>query len=55
MTTATENHQMLKHLMASDAVNTYLWEQTEAHKQKALKAIREAGEQVIQEVTNRHK
>lgn len=55
LTTATENHQMLKHLMASDAVNTYLWEQTEAHKQKALKAIREAERAGNSEVTNRHK
>lgn len=53
--TAKENQQMLKHLMASDAVNTYLWEQNEAYKKQALNAIRESERVGNSEVTNRHK
>jgi len=55
LTTATENNKMLKHLMASDAVNTYLWEQNESHKQLAMEAIRVSEKAGNDEVTNRHK
>lgn len=55
LSTATENNKMLKHLMASDAVNTYLWEQNDEHKKVAQDAIRASEKAGNTETTNRHK